>query len=284
MVSVARRTLEELVARYELEPELNDLYVEGIFDEDFINSALGPTMGDRSIYTIETVEIPRALLDQYGYTLGNKQRILALAKELERFLAGDYRYICLTDLDLDEWFPPVEKIRNHRFTNYTSLEVCFFYKAYLQHHLCVVCRSKIEDFDVCFDDISDVLKKLYSLRCADRSLNLNVSWVDFEKCIKKNKGRFTLSLEEFVKRSLSKSNLTEKLEDVITNASGWEKKFGGDPRKFIRGHDFVRMLAWIVKNYGGVKDISTETANYRILVSAASNNQKIYEEIGLILA
>lgn len=284
MTSVERRTVEELVARYELEPELNDVYVEGVFDEDLITSAFGPKMGDRSIYTIDTVDIPRALLDQYRYTAGNKQRILALAKVLEGSLMDNYRYVCLTDLDLDEWFPPVEKIKNHRFTSYTSLEAYFLNRDYVKHHLCVVCRVKVVDFDKLFDDVIDVLAKLFSLRCADRDLSLNIKWIDFEKCIKKNNGGVVFNTKDFARKSLSKSNLYERLDDVIANASSWEQKFSGDPRKFIRGHDFVRILAWIVKNYGGVKEISTESANSRILVSAAAHNRSISEEVYLLLA
>lgn len=284
MTSIARRTVEELVARYELEPELNDIYVEGLFDEDLLTSAYGANIGDRSIYTIETVEIPGVLLAQYGYTLGNKQRILALAKELEKLLSQNYSYICLTDLDLDGWFPPNETIKNHKTTKYTSLEVCFFHKDYLRHHLCIVCRAKINDFDGLFDDIAEILSKLFAVRCADKYLNLNVSWIDFEKCLENKNGRLILKLEDFLRRSLNKSKLNESLDDVIENACIWEKKFDGDPRRFIRGHDFVRMLAWIVKNYGGVKDVSTESANYRLLVSAAANNREIGEELNIISA
>ncbi|MBW3197610.1 hypothetical protein [Marinobacter nauticus] len=284
MASVARRTVEELVARYELEPDLNDLYVEGSFDEDFIMSAIGSEIGDRSIYTIETVDIPRPLLDKYGYTSGNKQRILTLAKELQDFFKNGVRYVCLTDLDLDEWFPPIEIIRNHRFTRYTSLEMCFFYKEYICHHLCVVCRTKIGDFDVFFDDFTAVLVKLFSLRCADKDLDLAISWVDFEKSLKRNGSGISLNQKDFLRKSLSKSNLSEKLEEVIANASRWEEKFRGDPRKFIRGHDFVRLMAWSVKNYNGVKEVSTESATSRILVSAAANNHEIAEELKFVLA
>ena len=38
MTELARRTIEELLVRYELEPTLRDVYVEGHFYEDILSS------------------------------------------------------------------------------------------------------------------------------------------------------------------------------------------------------------------------------------------------------
>lgn len=59
MADEKRRRLEELIARYELEPSLCDIYVEGLTDKFLIQWFLDKLGIDNyAIYEIDTVEIP----------------------------------------------------------------------------------------------------------------------------------------------------------------------------------------------------------------------------------
>ena len=49
MTGIARRTIDELAARYELEPELNDVFVEGVFDRDVLALVSDAEDGGRAI-------------------------------------------------------------------------------------------------------------------------------------------------------------------------------------------------------------------------------------------
>ncbi len=54
-----RRTLEELVTRYQLEPELRDIYVEGKTDKILLEWFLEQKgVENFAVYEIDTVEIP----------------------------------------------------------------------------------------------------------------------------------------------------------------------------------------------------------------------------------
>ena len=101
MTELARRTISELRARYDLEPSLRDIFVEGKFDQDVLSNCLrGPEHRDRMIYDIDSVDIPSELLGVHELTDGKKQRVIALARELAP-LPSKCLYRCLVDRDLD---------------------------------------------------------------------------------------------------------------------------------------------------------------------------------------
>jgi hypothetical protein len=66
-MSNERRTLEELVTRYQLEPGLRDIYVEGKTDKILLEWFL-EQRGVKSfaVYEIDTVEIPAQKLFELG--------------------------------------------------------------------------------------------------------------------------------------------------------------------------------------------------------------------------
>lgn len=279
MSNTERRTVEELLARYEFEPELRDIYVEGEFDSDMLTASLGDRVNEQYIYSIETVDIPAEILRVYSLTSGNKQRVIALAKELESKIEGEFNYLCLTDRDLDQWFDDIEVIRNHKWTKYSSLEMHFFTEEFLRHHLCTVCRAKISNFHDFFEIFTEILRKVFSLRCIDRELGLKLSLISIEKCISKKSGTLSFDFEEYISRTLNKSRMFSQIDSIKCGIERWNSNLNGDPRQFVRGHDFVQLLSWVIKNFGGIKDISTEVAVYRQFVGAALNNQDIYSEI-----
>ena len=72
-----RRTIEELAARYELEPTLRDVYVEGAFDATVIGWVLREARcHNAAVYGIDTVNIPVAISSRYGLAEGSKGRIV----------------------------------------------------------------------------------------------------------------------------------------------------------------------------------------------------------------
>jgi len=62
MNDIPRRNIDELIARYKLEPELKDLYVEGNFDMKLFRKITRELNLNVSVYTIDTVECPASSL------------------------------------------------------------------------------------------------------------------------------------------------------------------------------------------------------------------------------
>jgi len=58
-----KRTIEELLTLYELEPAIKDVFVEGPIDRAFFETVLRyARLGDVQVSEIEVIEIPEAVL------------------------------------------------------------------------------------------------------------------------------------------------------------------------------------------------------------------------------
>jgi hypothetical protein len=103
MTDDTRRQIVDLLARHELEPELDDVYVEGNFDKEILERIFSKRgIENRVVYEIDTIEVPPSLVASHKLSDGNKQRVIALARELS-VIEGDCSYRCLVDRDLDHW-------------------------------------------------------------------------------------------------------------------------------------------------------------------------------------
>ena len=98
-----RRTVSELLARYELEPTIRDVFVEGDGDSAIINW-FTEEVGCKNVfvYDIGTVDVSEEFLTRLGLTNNNRSRVIALSKGLSshsRALSG--RVVCIVDRDFD---------------------------------------------------------------------------------------------------------------------------------------------------------------------------------------
>jgi hypothetical protein len=274
----ATRTIDELLARYELEPELDDVFVEGVFDREIISNALGYSATVRAVYEIDTVDVPPALLVGHGLSDGNKQRVIALARELAS-LPGPCNYICLVDRDLDHWFGNLEITPGLRWTKYSSIELHFFTPEILTQILCTTCRANIARFANFLQSITVILSELYAMRLADRKLALNLRWIPFEKYLTINGGLVALAEDTYRDRLLQANSKSTFKGKFTTETIRFKNSFSGDCRNHIRGHDFVTIIAWSIRRFRGLKELSSEVAVQRLLVLLARTLPEICDEV-----
>jgi hypothetical protein len=278
MADIDRRTVEELVARYELEPSLDDLFVEGVFDREIIVSALGQQGARRAIYEIESVNILPSLLAAHNLTEGNKQRVIALARELSHI--ENCTYICLVDKDLDHWLGKLEDTKRLKWSKYSDIESCFLSADFVKLLMVITCKARIKNFNEFYDYLKSTLFDLYAIRLADRELSFNLSWIPFEACLSIHGDLISFSRDAYVKRLLIKNgkikNILEfnnKVAQSVTLISD------SDCRDRIRGHDFVTILAWSIRNLHGIKELASEIVVQRLLVSHARSIPEIVEGV-----
>ncbi|WP_248739522.1 DUF4435 domain-containing protein [Pseudomonas sp. MWU12-2029] len=278
-MNLPRRSVEDIVTRYELEPEIRDVYVEGVFDREILTQCLRKR-GDKVkvVYEIDSVDVSGELLDKYGLTSGNKQRVIAFAKELSgRGVENSYH--CLVDRDLDHWFNPLESISGLMWTKYNSIELYFLTEDILHSILVATAKSKISDWSVFFSSFIDVLAELYAMRLADRELDLNLSWVDLDKDLGCAGSKLSLDSLGLVDRLINKNSVFDKKVAFVEATALWVGKLEGDPRLHIRGHDFVKMVAWVIKSLKGLKIFSSDEAVERMLVLVSGHVDDLSELI-----
>lgn len=280
MSDIERRTIEELIARYELEPELKDIYVEGVFDRDVILACLNSSKeSGLAVYEIDGVEVSAGLVFSQGFTDGNKQRVIVLSRELQRMLSCECSVLCLVDRDLDHWFQDLEVGKYLKWTRVCSIEACFLSESTIEAILVHFFGTKITDFKEYFKSLVETLAALYALRLADAELSLGMTWISFDKCLKKVGGRIVFDLDEYTKKLLINNSKSKKLSEFRLSYTKWKGELAGDSRLAFRGHDLVNLLAWSVKPFSGIKSLATSLSIERAMILLAGKSQEVISEL-----
>lgn len=280
---VERRTVSELLARYELEPTLQDIYVEGTFDRDILSAFLSGGDSDLKFYEIGTVDIPADTLKRHKLTDGNKQRVVALARELS-VVDEHCKYVCVADKDLDHWLGSLEITPGLNWTKYTSIELYFLRHDIMSSILVKACKIKTDDFDRLFTALVELLSHLYALRLANRYLELNMRIVTFESSVTLKGGVPELSIDEYVEKLLNSNAKSGHKAAFLEQYGRFKKLLDGDARERIHGHDLVCALAWVVRSMKGIKETSSEIVLRRKFVLAACMDQQLADEMRELLS
>lgn len=280
MTEFARRTINELLVRYELEPELRDVFVEGKFDQEILSSYFrGAKHLDRMVYEIDSVEVPTELLIKHVLTDGNKQRVIALARELAG-LPAECSYRCLVDRDLDHWFGALEATARLIWTEFCSIELNFFSDEILHDILITTAKAKISSWEEYIDSLVATLSDLYVLRLADRELGWFIEWLPVGKCLSHENSKVVFDFAGYVDRLLMKNRKSGLRGKFEISVAVWKKRLSGDHRNHIRGHDFVELLAWTVHNFRGIKEFSSSLSIQRLFVLLASQKNNLEGDLG----
>jgi hypothetical protein len=263
------RSIDELIARYQLEPQLRDVYVEGPFDQELLTQAFSTNgQNDRIVYDINSVNVPGDIVAGCGLTNGNKQRVIALAEQLA-VIQGDAALRLLVDKDLDHWFGPLRSAPRLLYTDHCSIELCFFVEGYLLELANAWAKAKIDDWAKFMDSLVAVLRDLYILRLVDRELDLSLKWLPIKKLLDRKSSQIAFQIDLYIDRLLVASGKGNMKKDFQESVKSWRGRLSGDPRQYIRGHDFVEVITWAFREFGGIKEIASETALMRMFIFSA---------------
>ncbi|MBI0549489.1 DUF4435 domain-containing protein [Pectobacterium parmentieri] len=267
MHETPRKTIDYLKSLYFLEPSIKDIYVEGAYDVKVISSWCRDNK-ERNVvaYDIDAIDIPFEILDKYSLTEGSKQRVIALAHELSDLNSNAYS--CLVDKDLDHWLGETPVIPRLFWTDYCSLELYFFDEDELKRMIVDVAQSRIQNWDGFYSSFISVLKKLYSMRLADKEMGLSINWIGFDRCLSVRSNIWFLDVDDYVKRILMANGKMRDRDSYNERINYWFDFLNGDPRDYIRGHDFVELLALSNEKFKGLKpfhDIDAITAVFLYL-------------------
>lgn len=275
MSDIPRFTIDDLRARYDLEPSLDDVYVEGIFDKEIIDRLISLNEKSyRATYEIDAVNVPAELLAKHELTEGSKQRVIALARELAK-LKGRHHYRCLVDRDLDHWFGELEKTKSLTWTDHTSIELYYLSEDFVKDIILVTARCNIANWRTFYDSLIEALRLTYAMRLADRSLKLSMRWINLDKSLSARDSQLVFDHGGYVKKLLVANQKASHIPEFEKEVLRWKAKLTNDPRSHIRGHDLVSMIAWSIRSFKGQKEYASDAAIERIFVLLAPRANEI---------
>jgi hypothetical protein len=269
-----RKTITELLALYEFEPELRHLWVEGSSDVSFFRWFLAERNLDAvEIRPIDQVEVPLTVLEKYGLTPSNRNRAIALSLELESSLnAVDEHALIkvIVDRDFDDFLLRSIDGKFLEYTDFTSIEMYFFEAETIKKIITLATSTPERSVDELMSRIVCVGCKIFFLRAANELLGWNLKMPDHFKLISNKFTSIDFNYDEFKKRILTSNACADS--EVAFDAAVLKVRDGqpDEPRLKIRGHDFINLLHWAIKKdirpKGSSRDAET-VANF-IFMSA----------------
>jgi hypothetical protein len=263
MNDAPRFEIDSLIARYELEPELKDIFVEGDFDREIIE-LLNKRNKDIVVYTIDSVNVPIDMLIDNELTSGNKQRVIALANRLSE-LDGNLNYKCLVDKDFDHWLDKIINIKNLSWTEYTSLEMYFYSESFIDDVLVKAAKCKIPNPEAFYNSLTETLRLMYAIKLTSNQMSIKLKWPSCDKHMIAQIDSINFSYETYIRNTLETSGNAKRIKEFMANFELWIGT-SCDPKLFIRGHDFISLLQWCVKKYKGIKNFQDDIPISRLFV------------------
>ncbi|MBV7408167.1 hypothetical protein [Maritimibacter sp. DP1N21-5] len=217
------------------------------------------------------------ILEKHSLTSGNRQRVIALASELN--LPEDTVVRFLVDRDFEQWLPSLPQRNGLVMTKYSDTEVVFLTSNFVENIIVNAARARIESWTEYFEAMKFCLRQLFCLRLELAVRQVDFPLIDFRKCLEIVDGIPILHVKDLVKRSLSRSHSGIQIEPFLQEVDSRIAKLSGEPHQMVsRGHDFLQLTAWCIRESRGHKSLQSEEAIARILILFAKDSADHFME------
>ena len=244
-MAAPRFPLADLITEYLLHGERKHLYVEGQEDRAVLHWFLGCSLGDNTgLFSIDEVEITPEKLNENGLSNGQRNRLLVLARELDKALPENNNpVLCIVDADFDYVLGRVENNRFLAYTDGTSLDMYAFTESALERVVRLGLRESYAEPGKIIEALFVVLKDIFLTRATNESLEMGLEWLPFSRrCKIQSDGTILFDGNRFVREYLGKNGALDKLDYFTCRKKELAKKDVHPENRLIRGHDFGELL------------------------------------------
>lgn len=247
--------LDELYVKYQLHPQLLDLYVEGEFDKDILNSLFVQRGISTyiSVLTVNEVEVPDSEVAALGLSVGsNKNRLIVLANLFSGHLEDVATNVsCIIDADLDRLLGKLLEVRHLLYTDFTCLEMYCVNDTTLSRFFSVACNLNNTHRDDFLKYAEKILPAQFCVRGTNEQLSLHSVTPPFDKGLRSKNGLGHFDGEVLLRQFIHLNNLHDKTAAVCSSYKSLFAAMPNDIRNKTQGHDFVELLFYYVANAGG---------------------------------
>jgi len=278
--------IDELITRYELEPSIKDIFVEGRRDQVILRTFFNKIqIGNIGVHKISSVQIAIEDIDtDLDLEEGeNKIKVIFLAKKLDTTIPFSNQVICIADKDFDEFLGRSYNNSKLLFTDYSCMEMYFFSKEFLKDFFELYLLGIPYESNIVFSQLVKILQELFLIRLTRIILKLELKWLNFQGCCSFNNGDIDFDSKDFVNRYLNKNNQHILNNAFLSKIEELRVKLKDDYRFQIRGRDFYELLSYYVLQCGtdfkiGNLDAIKRVFFYRFIINDLLN-EKLFQSI-----
>ena len=275
-----RRTIAELVARYQLEPSLQDLFAEGLLDCRIYNWYLNQ-IGSKSVsvFEIDSIDIPFDVLNSHGLSAGNRARVIALALELDSTFPHVLQSVrCIADSDFDFIFGYRTEANHLLYTDYSSVDLYMFEDYLLKKALWLGFRVPESETASLAGSLSSILQELFIIRAANQQLDLGMKLVSFTRCCRIEGLSIIFDRSEYIDRCMDSNSMRAYSAEFGKACDELQAVYLDDHRQRIHGDDFFELIGWYLKERWGWRGYRSDERSIMQSLIAALDERSLSNE------
>lgn len=270
-------TIQDLIARAELEPTLVDIYVEGRRDAELVRLVLAEADIDATVFPIsDRLDIRSEEIGPYSEDYGNRSKLITAATQIDAALgASGHMYTFVADADWTSVIgPQTVGDTSLLLTDGPSVEHYFLESPSFQQVLSVgLERSECSASDV-RKRLLGAMRDVASARLVLNQLNVSCTAKFTALCVF-DSDRSSANAVEIVRRSLAAASRSSefssrKIVDQIAVYRGWIE----DASHAGRGHDIAPILIKLLSLAGDFAKVPVVEAIMRSSVGVAELLEK----------
>lgn len=207
-------------------PNLRDAYVEGRRDLLFFKGLIDEIGArDVKIYEIKTVEILEEKDLELNLELkhNNRNKVIFLAHKLASLLLHD-QVRCIADKDFDIILNKNYNCPMLLFSDYTCIEMYLFNEKTMTKFLEMVLGGFPRSAREVLLELSKILPEFFLIRLANKLLNLNMKWIDIDRCCECINCKICFNAIDYIERCLHKSLKFSKKKEFLSKIKEYIKK------------------------------------------------------------
>ena len=276
-----RRSLNEIVSLYALEPSLSFILVEGELDVCLLKWISDELEAKKlSILPVEAVNVPNDLLDKYSIPDGgHRGRVLAASKFFEDEKSNPLQVACIVDKDFDEIFDKNPENSILVTTDYSCWEMYCYNEKTIKKFLGVGCGIADPNVNQIMQLINIILVDLSLIRISNQALNWNMQFVDLKKYIDYSSGQLVFDLRSYLLAYLQRNSRTKQSDEFHEVFSHFRAKLPSDIRAFANGHDLTTIICRMLAKMLNRPSLSDEKIVDGLLKSSLDIEDVVKEEL-----
>jgi len=246
-----KRTLNEINTLYALEPDICDVYVEGVTDKCFVDWYLRRKGHNNvTVYPIDVIEVPQDVLMTHCLSAKlNRAKVIALSCELTRQQTTRRRVMCVIDRDSDDGIDVLSANPYLFVTDGNSLELYALTPAVIEKFLLVALAGFPIAADNLIQKLATILEAVFSIRQTNERLKLGMQWIPFCSYINIDMPSISFRESAFIRAYLHKNGKWQHHDQFVAMKNEVLCALSPDVSRRMRGHDLAELLHIVVRKF-----------------------------------
>jgi hypothetical protein len=238
-----RKTIDELVCFYELEPSVRDIYVEGESDKCLLEWCLGTELPENGgLVLIGDVDIDDKSMPE-DFDRGNRDRVIFLIGELNKAVQFK-NYLGVIDRDFLRFTRGEPSIPNLVLTDFGCAELFLLNSDCLGKMNKLAFTGKVADIENLLDFINTGMTHLSAVCVLEKRKNVSLQKLnDIARYLSCTKKVVTFHSDKYFSAILDRNNLKSRESELYNSFKAIVTELSAsEPRTFGNGHHFMQLV------------------------------------------